>query len=306
MTDWIEGKVCLVTGATQGIGLASARALAQMGAQVVLVARDEGRGQAALDQVRTVATGRPPELLLADLSSMAQVRALAQAFRARHDRLHVLLNNAGAIFTERETTADGFERTFALDHLAYFLLTDLLKEVLVASAPARIINVASDAHLGGRLRFDDLMAEKGYSGMQAYMQAKLANILFTRELARRLEGTGVTANALHPGGVASGFAKETRGWFRWMWSLATPFLLTPEKGARTSIFLASDESVAGVSGKYFAKRKPRKPSSQARNDEDARRLWERSEELIASAAQAPAAGASPSPGTSAARTERSA
>lgn len=283
MAEWIEGKVCLVTGATQGIGLAAARALAQKGAQVVLVARDPGRGQAALEQVRTVATGKAPELLLADLSSLAQVRKLAADFRARHDRLHVLLNNAGAIFTERELTADGFERTFALDHLAYFALTEALRDVLVASAPARVVNVASDAHLGGRMRFDDLMMEKGYGGTQAYMQAKLANILFTRELARRLEGTGVTANALHPGGVASGFAKDTHGWFKWMWKLVTPFLLTPEKGARTSIFLATDASVANVSGKYFARRRQKRPSSLARNDEDARRLWEVSERLVASA-----------------------
>jgi NAD(P)-dependent dehydrogenase (short-subunit alcohol dehydrogenase family) len=286
MAEWIEGKVCLVTGATQGIGLAAARALAQKGAQVVLVARDPTRGQAALEQVRTVATGKPPELLLADLSSMAQVRKLAADFKAGHSRLHVLLNNAGAIFTERQVTVDGFERTFALDHLAYFLLTRELRDVLVASAPARVINVASDAHLGGRMRFDDPMMEKGFGGTQAYMQAKLANILFTRELARRLAGTGVTANALHPGGVASGFAQDAKGWFKWVWTLATPFLLTPEKGARTSIFLASDPSVAEVSGKYFARRRPRRPSPAARNDEDARRLWELSERLLEPAAKA--------------------
>ena len=284
MAEWIAGKTCLITGATQGIGLAAAKALAQKGAQLVLVARDAGRGQAALEQVQAVATGKPPELLLADLSSMAEVRKLAAEFRARHDRLHVLLNNAGAIFTERELTADGFEKTFALDHLAYFLLTELLKELLVASAPARIVNVASDAHVGGRMQFDDLMFEQDYSGMRAYMQAKLANILFTRELARRLAGTGVTANALHPGGVASGFAKDTHGWFKWMWSVATPFLLTPEKGARTSIFLASDPSVAEVTGKYFVKRREKRPSARARDDEAAQRLWEISDRLVATPA----------------------
>lgn len=280
MPEWIEGKVCLVTGATQGIGLAAARALALKGAQVVLVARDPSRGKAALEQVQQVATGKPPELLLADLSSMAEVRKLAADFRARHDRLHVLLNNAGAIFIEREVTAEGFEKTFALDHLAYFLLTQLLLDVLEASAPARVVSVASDAHRAGRMHFEDLMLEQGYKGLAAYCQAKLANILFTRELARRLEGTGVVANALHPGGVASGFAKNTHGWFRWVWTAITPFLLTPEKGARTSVFLASDGEAGKVSGRYFVQSRPRDPAPQACDDAAAKRLWDLSERLV--------------------------
>jgi NAD(P)-dependent dehydrogenase (short-subunit alcohol dehydrogenase family) len=213
---------------------------------------------------------------------MSEVRRLAQVFRERHGALHVLLNNAGAIFMNRELTAEGMEKTFALDHLAYFLLTELLLDLLKSSAPARIVNVSSDAHRTGRLRLDDVMFERGgYSGWAAYGQAKLANVLFSRELAKRLEGTGVVVNAVHPGVVASGFGRNSKGIFNAMVSALAPLFLTPEKGARTSVFLASDPSAADVTGGYWVRQKLKRPSAQARDDEAARALWRLSEQLVA-------------------------
>jgi retinol dehydrogenase 12 len=196
------------------------------------------------------------DIFVADLSSQAEVRRLAKEFKSKYSRLDVLLNNAGAVFTRRETTVDGFERTWALNHLAEFLLTQLLLDTLEASAPARIVNVASSAHTGGKIAFDDLQGEKKYSGVGAYNQSKLANILFTYALARRLKGKGVTANCLHPGVVATGFGQNTPGLVKTLLGLARPFLITPEKGAATSIYLACSPEVADVSGEYFAKCRP--------------------------------------------------
>jgi len=284
MTGNLEGKVVLVTGATNGIGLESARELARMGAAVHLVARDRGRGESALAEVRRSTGNGRLSLFVADLASQREVRRLAAEVRGRIDRLHVLLNNAGAIFTSRELSPDGIERTFALNHLGYFLLTRELLPLLEAGAPSRIVNVSSMAHERARMDWDDLQGERRYSTWKAYGQSKLANILFTRELARRLEGRRVTANALHPGVVATGFGKNNAGLFRLMMKLGAPFLTSRRKGARTSVFLSSSPAVEGVTGKYFVAEAEREPSAAARDDADARRLWELSERLVASSA----------------------
>jgi NAD(P)-dependent dehydrogenase (short-subunit alcohol dehydrogenase family) len=277
----MSGKVVLITGATQGIGKESAVALASMGATVVMVGRDKARSEAALADVKARSRSDSVELLLADLSSMAEVRRLAADFKARHDQLHVLLNNAGALQASRKQSPDGLEMTFAVNHVAYFLLTDLLLPVLKASAPSRIVNVASDAHRGLSLDFDDLQSEKRYFSFPAYGRSKLANILFTYELARRLQGTGVTANALHPGVIASGFGKNDKGWFALGAKLMAPFLMTPEKGARTSVYLASSPEVEGVSGRYFKRSKPIKSSRQSYDEAAQKKLWDATERVIA-------------------------
>jgi retinol dehydrogenase 12 len=277
--DW-TGKVCLLTGATRGIGRAAADALARTGVTLVLVGREAARTEETVRAVRQASGNARVEGLVADLSLRREVRRLAADFRARHQQLHVLVNNAGAIFTRREETAEGTEKTLALNHLGYFLLTQELLEVLKASAPSRIVNVASAAHQGMRLDFDDLENRKRYSGFHAYGQSKLMNILFTVELARRLAGTGVTANALHPGVVATGFGRNSPGLFRTLVALGAPFLQRPEQGAETLVYLATSPEVAGVTGKYFAKRRELRPSPSARDVEAAAMLWDASEELV--------------------------
>jgi len=277
----MTGRTCLITGATSGIGRAAALALAGLGASLVLVGRSRERGERVVAEIERATGNHDVALLLADLSSQADVRQLAKEFLAAGRPLHVLLNNAGVVNLRRETSVDGVETTFAVNHLAYFLLTLLLLPRLKESAPARIVNVASDAHAqaGGRLDFEDLESRKRYSMMRVYGKSKLANILFTRELARRLEGTGVTANCLHPGFVGSNFAKNNGAIAGLAMTLLRPFARTPEKGAETAVYLASSPEVAGVSGKYFVDCRPRQPKDFARNDDDARRLWEVSERL---------------------------
>lgn len=274
------GKVCLLTGATTGIGRAAAEGLARTGLTLVLAGRDAARTEAAVEGVRRVSGNDRVEGLVADLSLGSEVRRLAAEFRARHRRLDVLVNNAGAIFTRREETAEGREKTLALNHLAYFLLTRELLDLLLASAPARVVNVASEAHRGTRLDFDDLDSRRRYSGLGVYGRSKLMNLLFTAELARRLEGKAVTANALHPGVVATGFGGNTPGLFRTLVRIAQPFMLSPEKGARTLVYLATSPEVEGVSGKYFYRCREMRPSPAARDPESARRLWELSEQLV--------------------------
>ncbi len=280
----MKGRVCLITGASSGIGEASAIGLAERGASLVLLCRDRGRGEAAIARIRSRTGAGDIELLIADLSSQSQIRAAAAQFLDSGRKLHVLLNNAGLIIRQRTVTEDGIETTFAVNHLAYFLLTNLLLARLRESAPARIVSVSSALHKrgygDGRIAFDDLGGETAYSGYKAYGQSKLANILFTRELARRLDGTGVTANALHPGVVATGFAGNNRNAL-WRIARATyrPFSLSPERGARTSVWLATDPALATVTGRYFQQCKQRQPAPQARNDEDAARLWRISEQM---------------------------
>jgi retinol dehydrogenase 12 len=284
----MNGKVCVVTGATSGIGKAAATALARLGAQVVLVGRDRGRAEATAAQIGSVAT-QPPAVDIADLASMDQVRALAERLAAL-DRIDVLINNAGLVLSERRGTPEGFEHVFAVNHLAPFLLTNLLLPRLTAAAPARVITVTSDAHSAARLDLDDPNLEHGWDSWRSYANSKLANILFTRELARRLQGTGVTANCAHPGVVRTGFGREARPLLRLGVTLARPFLLSPERGADTIVYLASSPGVADETGGYYVRRQRREPSAAARDDAAARRLWQISEELTGLTSGRPAGG----------------
>jgi retinol dehydrogenase 12 len=284
----MNGKVCVVTGATSGIGKAAATALARLGAQVVLVGRDRGRAEATAAQVGSVAT-QPPVVDIADLGAMDQVRALAERLAAL-DRIDVLINNAGLVLGERRGTPEGFEHVFAVNHLAPFLLTNLLLPRLTASAPARVITVTSDAHSAARLDLDDPNLEHGWDSWRSYANSKLANILFTRELARRLHGTGVTANCAHPGVVRTGFGREARPLLRLGVTLARPFLLSPERGADTIVYLASSPEVADETGGYYVRRQRREPSAAARDDAAARKLWQISEELTGLTSGRPAGG----------------
>jgi NAD(P)-dependent dehydrogenase (short-subunit alcohol dehydrogenase family) len=275
----IEGKICVVTGATSGIGLVTAEHLAAMGARVMLVGRDRAKGEAALRRIERRAAGAAAAIHYADLARLDEVRRLGGELAAL-PRIDVLVNNAGAIFRHREVAPDGLERTFALNHMAYFLLTALLRERLVAAAPSRVVSVASEAHRGVTLDFDDLQSARRYSGWTAYRRSKLCNILFTRELARRLQGTGVTANCLHPGFVASRFGDNNAGLFGLAIGIAKRLLaISEEGGAATSVYLATSPEVEGRSGLYFDKCRPRLPSAAAQDDGAARRLWEASARL---------------------------
>ncbi len=280
-TSWnVKDKIVLVTGATNGIGKVTALRLAEQGAHVVIVSRSAQKCAAVTEEIRAQSGNAGVEWIAADLSSLAGIEEAAAEFRARHQQLHVLINNAGGVFARRLVTADGYEMTFALNHLSYFRLTELLRDLLVASAPARIVNVSSDAHYGGAMNFDDLMGVRKYSSWGAYSQSKLANVLFTYALARRLEGTGVTANALHPGFVATGFGRNNGGLMGMVMPLAHLFALKPDKGAETSVYLATAPDIMGVSGKYFADCR-QKESSKASYDVAAQeRLWSVSEQLI--------------------------
>ena len=279
----IKGKTVLVTGGTNGLGLVTARELARMGAQVTILSRNAEKCAAVVEAIRTE-TGNPVEFIAADLSTLAGIRQSAATFKQRHTHLHVLVNDAGAMFTRRFLTFDGYERTFALNHLNYFLLTNLLLDILKASAPARIVNVSSGAHVRASLDFDNLQGEKHFAAMQAYGQSKLANVLFTYELARRLEGTGVTVNALHPGFIATGFARNNGAFFNLGMKLIGPFIRKPDQGAQTSIYLASSPEVEGVSGKYFIDCKAVDSSPRSHDQALAEKLWQVSLELTGKAA----------------------
>jgi NAD(P)-dependent dehydrogenase (short-subunit alcohol dehydrogenase family) len=279
----MAGKTCLVTGATSGIGKATAQVLAELGAVVVIVGRNQKRCQETIKHIRK-RTGNPhADYLLADLSSQGQLRKLADEVKRNFQRLDVLINNAGAKFVSCEQTVDGYEMTFALNHLAYFLLTNLLIEPLKASAKARVINVSSGAHAACHgINFDDLQGQKNYNGKQAYAQSKLANLLFTYELARRLEGTRITANALTPGGVITNFGRNN-GWISWGKHVAAHLLarnlVGPKKGAQTSIYLATSSEVEGMSGKYFSNMKTVQSSKASYDSSAAKRLWQVSLDL---------------------------
>jgi NAD(P)-dependent dehydrogenase (short-subunit alcohol dehydrogenase family) len=281
----MTGKTVVITGANSGIGLETAVALAKAGAKTVITARDRGRGEAALNDIRTRSGSSNVELVLFDLGSLSSTRTGAAEILARCDRIDVLVNNAGVVLSDRRETVDGYEATFAINHLGPFVLTELLLDRIKASAPARIVNVASTAHKGARkgLNFDDLQSSFAYGVMQVYSKSKLANIYFTTELARQLEGTGVTVNCLHPGTVATGYGRDgdSSGVLAFGLKVIKPFILSAAQGARTSIYLSSSPDVAGVTGQYFVKYKARKPSAVAQDDEAARRLWKVSEELAA-------------------------
>jgi retinol dehydrogenase 12 len=279
----MQGKTVIATGATSGIGEVAVLALAKMGARIVFVARDERRAEATLVKLERQAPGLGHGVHLADLSLMAEARRAGRLIAQQEPRVDVLINNAGAMFAVRRVTAEGLEMTFALNHMAYFMLTEALSETLVASAPARVVSTSSAAHQGMRLDFSDLQGARRYNGWQAYGRSKLANILFTRELARRLAGTGVTANCFHPGFVATRFGEASGGWTSRLIPFARVFAIRPEQGADTLITLASSPEVANVTGAYFVKRKAAEPSRAARDDSAAKRLWEASEALASRA-----------------------
>lgn len=273
----MEDKVCIVTGANSGIGKATSVGLAKMGATVVMVCRNPHAGEAARDDIVAESSNPHVALLIADLSSQAAIRRLEEDFRSRYEQLHVLINNAGVAPVKRSVTADGIEMTFAVNYLAPFLLTNLLLDTLKASAPARVVNVAGDYHRKATIDFDDLMSERNYSGTQANNQAKLALILFTYELARRLVGTGVTVNCLHPGAVATDAPlkdPDLSPLSRLLYRLVSIFFLSPARGATTSIYLASSPDVEGVTGKYFIKQAEVESSPESYDVEVAKRLWD--------------------------------
>ncbi|MGZ4441791.1 MAG: SDR family NAD(P)-dependent oxidoreductase [Nocardioidaceae bacterium] len=277
----MHGSTVLVTGGTGGIGAATATGLAGLGARVGIVGRDPGRAAAAADAIRRTTQDARVDVFVADLSAQQEVRRLAAEVLATYPRLDVLVNNVGGYWAHRHVTVDGLERTFAVNHLAPFLLTHLLRDLLVASAPARVVTVASGAQAMGRIDLDDLQGERGYRGQRAYNQSKLANVLFTYELARRLEGTGVTANVLHPGVVDTGFGQEDPGrWMGLMLPVARRFMKTPAEGARTSTYLASAPEVAHVTGTYFVDCEAKRSSARSYDVVLARRLWEVSAALV--------------------------
>jgi NAD(P)-dependent dehydrogenase (short-subunit alcohol dehydrogenase family) len=275
----MRGKVVVITGGTSGIGQIAATRLAALGARIVLVARDPQRAQATLARLREAGSDLAHRAHFADLSILAEVMRVGREIAAAEPRIDVLINNAGNVFPSREVTPDRLERTFAINHMAYFVLTRCLRERLVAAAPARIVNTASAAHRGCTLDFDDLQLARNYGIMTAYGRSKLANILFTRELARRLAGTGVTANCLHPGFVATGLGQRAGGMFGRVVRLAMLFAGRADNGARTIVHLASSPDVVSVSGGYFIASRQAEPSRAARDDAAAKRLWEESERI---------------------------
>lgn len=270
----------MVTGATSGIGEVTARELAQMGATVIVVGRDAAKSAATVNRIQKQTGNLAVEFMLADLSSLQGIRQVAQQFKNKYPRLHVLVNNAGALFTARRQSVDGIEMNFALNHLNYFLLTNLLLDTLKASAPARIVNVGASAHqFTRRVNFDDLQGERKYSGWGAYGQSKLCNMLFTYELARRLDGAGVTVNALHPGVVATNFGMGGGGLMPMFNRLISAVMLRPEQGAQTVLYLAASPEVEGVSGKYFVNKKAVRSSKASYDAASAARLWQVSETM---------------------------
>ena len=276
----MRGRTVLVTGASGGIGRATAEALSALGARVGIIGRDRDRTERAAAEIART-TGGTVDVFVADLASQAEVRRAAAEVLSAYPRLEVLVNNVGGYRAQRHVTVDGLEHTFALNHLAPFLLTDLLLERLRASAPARVVTVSSGAQSMGRIDFDDLQGALGYNGQRAYNQSKLANVLFTYELARRLDGSGVTANVLHPGVVRTGFGHEDAGrWMSWMTRLVRPFMKSPQRGAATSVHLASAPELERVTGTYFASSRPKKSSARSYDLDVARRLWETSSRLV--------------------------
>jgi NAD(P)-dependent dehydrogenase (short-subunit alcohol dehydrogenase family) len=273
-------KVTVITGASSGIGKATALGLARMGATVVLACRDSERGEAARREIVKETNNSAVSVELVDLADLDSVSSFAKNFQQRHSHLDVLVNNAGVYASKRILTVDGFESTFAINHLAHFLLTNLLLDLLKASAPSRIVNVAS-VWQGRGMNFDDLQGARKYSGMKSYPQSKLANVLFTYELARRLEGTGVTANCVHPGTVRTNLWRQSGSIMAPMVRILVPFMLSPEEGAKTVIWLASSPEVDRISGRYFIKQTERKSSKQSYDLDAAQRLWKISSDLTA-------------------------
>jgi len=280
-TPSMTGKTVLITGGTGGIGRAAATALAALGARVGITGRDRGRADAVAAAIARESGNPAVDVFVGDMSSQAEVRRLAAEVLDTYPRLDVLLNNVGGFWAHRHVTADGLERTFALNHLAPFLLTSLLQDRLIASAPARIVTVSSGAQSMGRIDFDDLMGERTYSGSDAYNRSKLANVMFTYELARRLEGTGVTANALHPGLTNTAFsAEDPARAFAPIVAIMRPFMKSPARGADTAVYLASSDEVEGVTGRYFSSRKAKASNPSSYDTATTARLWQVSADLV--------------------------
>jgi NAD(P)-dependent dehydrogenase (short-subunit alcohol dehydrogenase family) len=282
----MHGKVCIVTGATGGIGRVTARELAHRGAEVIIIGRNRERGAAAVAEAET-ASGGSGTFLAADLSSQNEIRRLAGEILNRHQRIDVLVNNVGGMFRRRRLSPDGIEMTFALNHLSCFLLTDLLLPALSRASAARIVNVASNAHRGVDIDFENLQGERGYRGLIAYKRSKLANICFTFALARRLAGSTVTVNALHPGFVATDIGARSDWMATITWRLVSLFAIDVEKGAQTPVYLATSEDVEGVNGQYFSECRPVEPSAPARDRDVQRKLWEVSAEMTGISASWP-------------------
>jgi NAD(P)-dependent dehydrogenase (short-subunit alcohol dehydrogenase family) len=282
----MDGKLVVVTGGTSGIGRVAAVELAGRGARIVLIARDRARAAGALADLARAGPGGAHRAVYADLASIAETRKVATEIAAAEPRIDVLINNAGALFNRRRLSPDGLEMTFAVNHMAYFVLTQGLMRSLMASAPARIVNTASSSHRGARLDFDDLQSLRAYAGFQAYGRSKLCNILFTRELARRLKASGVTANCLHPGFVATRFGDRSGGLVQALLPIAKLGAISPKKGAATIVYLASSPDVASTSGLYFYRESPQTPSAEALDDAAAARLWAESERLEVAVAEA--------------------
>jgi retinol dehydrogenase 14 len=268
----LAGKTGIVTGANSGIGEQISLGLARMGANVIMVCRDKSKGQVAKDEITKQSGNANVELFLADLASMASIRNLVESFRQRHNHLNILVNNAGLIMGKRVETVDNLETTFEVNYISHFLLTLLLLDTLKASAPARIINVSSSAHTGGKMDFDDLQETKGYGAMKSYSQSKLAQVLFTYELSKKLEGTGVTVNVVHPGVVRTRWGDEG-GSLGIGIRLARPFMISPAKGAETALYLASSPEVDGITGKYWYKKKETQSSKESYDENQQRLLW---------------------------------
>ena len=285
MAENLKNKVVVITGATSGIGQVAAEKLAAMGARIVQVARDRERGQVAMARLNQIAPGVSHKIYYADLSRLREMKRVAAEIAQAEPRIDVLINNAGAMFGTRQLTEDGLERTFALNHMSYFMMTQGLRDRLAVSVPSRVVNMASDAHTSGTVDFDDLQSEKAYrfnlkdwlryggAAFKVYARSKLMNILYTRELARKLAGTGVTANSLHPGFVSTRFGDQTGGLIGFGVGIAKRFALTPEQGAETLVYLASSPEVNAVTGEYFHKCRPAIPSKEAQDDDKAQRLW---------------------------------
>lgn len=279
-TGIMQGKVCLVTGSSSGIGKVAARELASMGARVVMLCRNRAKGEAVQTEIKEVSGNAQVDLIVADLSELSQVRRAAREFKQRYTQLHILINNAGGMNAERKVTSEGLEATFATNYLAHFLLTHLLLDVLLASAPARIVNVSAVGHKIGKIDFTDLQGEHHYDALKAYTQSKLAQIYFTYELAERLAGTGVTVNALDPGHMVSHFNDSTKG----MVHISAEVIYffdgkSAEEGAQTSLYLATSPEVERVSGKYFSNCQPLKSSRRSYDVAVRQRLWNVSTEL---------------------------
>jgi NAD(P)-dependent dehydrogenase (short-subunit alcohol dehydrogenase family) len=276
----MNGKICLITGANSGIGRFSALGLAKQGAEIVMICRNKLKAEEAKNDIIAQSGNEKVSFFIADLSSLAQIKRVSDEILNKHNRIDVLLNNAGFIAgSKRELTEDGFEVTFAVNHLSYFYLTHLLLDTIKNTPNSRVVNVSSLAHKFFKLNLDNLQLETGYRAAKAYCLSKLLNILFTKELAKRLKSTSTTTNCLHPGGVASNFASDTTPLFKFIFSLGKPFMISPEKGAETSIYLASNPEVANITGEYFAKKRIAKVSDEALNEQYQLKVWELSEKM---------------------------